>query len=99
MSNQKEKLDQTQLVSDDLVEDVIRHLMKLKGKDYMHYQYNEMMFEIIKFLKCDTGKASVIMNRMKEFGLELCFNSGFNEMTLSFYDFSRFSEMRDIKQN
>ncbi len=102
-TSKKNVSEQTELISDDVIEDVVQHLIKVNPTNFDHYSEKQITIEMIKYLKCDIIKANKIFMRMKQLGLSLCHRSGLGpempENLLPSYDFSKFSEMRDIKQN
>ncbi len=88
--------DETQLVTDDLVEEIIHHLIGLEGGSHTQYKRGEMIREIIKFLKCDVLKASRIIGRMESLGLGYCEEPSSENTSFTYYNLSKFSEIRGI---
>ena len=80
-----EKIDSKKPVSDERIEKIIS---KLISDDFQMMQENEILFQIIKYTKCDNPEASDIFERMNELGLNICssIDSG--------YSIRRFANMR-----
>ncbi|MBL7001804.1 MAG: hypothetical protein ISR80_03495 [Nitrosopumilus sp.] len=95
MPHRADKID-SETITDSMVEEVIHHLMKLKGNEDARYKDGEMTREIIKFLKCDVLLASRIINKMNILGLRYCTEPSHETMSITFYNISKFSEMRGI---
>ncbi len=99
MPHKKEEakaIDETQLVTDDLVEEVIRHLIGVDGGSHTQYKHGEIIREIIKFLKCDVLKARKIIGRMESLGLDYCEEPRLEDTSFTSYNLLKFSEMRGI---
>ena len=73
------------IISDERIEEIIS---KLLSDGFQIMQENDMLFQIIKYTKCDRLEATNILDRMKELGLDIC--SSFN----SDYSIIRFANMR-----
>ncbi len=84
------------LVTDDLVEDVLRHLVKSKGGLSAYYRDGEMTREIIEFLKCDVSKTEKIISRMNSMGLKYCVEPSEEDTFMTSYNLSKFVKMRGL---
>ena len=73
------------IISDERIEEIIS---KLLSDGFQIMQENDMLFQIIKYTKCDRLEATNILDRMKELGLGIC--SSFD----SDYSIIRFANMR-----
>ena len=73
------------IISDGRIEEIISKLI-LDGFQIME-EY-DMLFQIIKYTKCEKSEASDIFERMNELGLEICYHSSFG------YSIRRFANMR-----
>ncbi len=72
-------------INEERIKDIIS---KLISDDFQMMQEDDMLFQIIKYTKCDKSKASDIFERMNELGLDICFSNDYG------YSISRFSNMR-----
>jgi len=97
MGNGNTKEIPTENISDDEINSIIHHLIKIRGKGPIYYQEDEMKFEIIKYLKCDVIQARRIITKMNNLGLSLCNDTIFKDSPTSYIDFSKFSKMREIE--
>jgi hypothetical protein len=63
-------------------------ISKLIADGFQMMEENDMLFQIIKYTKCDQPEANDILDRMKELGLNICssIDSG--------YSIRRFANMR-----
>jgi len=73
------------IISDERIEEIISKLI-LDGFQIME-EY-DILFQIIKYTKCEKSEASDILERMNELGLEICYHSSFG------YSVRRFANMR-----
>ena len=96
MGSGNEKEIPIENISEDEINSIIRHLIKIQGEGPINYQENEIMFEIIKYLKCDVIKARRIITKMNNLGLSICNDTIFKDPPISYIDFSKFSKMRGI---
>ena len=72
-------------ISDGRIEDIIS---KLISDDFQIMEEDDILFQIIKYTKCDRSEASDIFGRMKELGLGICYHYTFG------YSIRRFANMR-----
>ena len=72
-------------ISDERIEDIISKLIS-DGFEIMDEK--DILFQIIKYTKCEKSEASDILERMNELGLEICYHSSFG------YSIRRFANMR-----
>ena len=72
-------------ISDERIEDVTSNLI---SDGFQIMEENDMLFQIIKYTKCDKLEASGILGRMKELGLEICYHLNFG------YSIRRYANMR-----
>jgi len=72
-------------ISDERIEDTISKLIS-DGFEIMDEK--DILFQIIKYTKCNKSEASDILERMNELGLEICYHHNFR------YSIRRFANMR-----
>ena len=76
--------------NEDIDEDRIRDVtQKLVFNGNWELAENELLFEIIKLLKCDLNTSKDIFQRMKELGLEVCYSWNIG------YSIRKFAYLRD----
>ena len=73
------------IISGERIDEIISKLI-LDGFQIME-EY-DMLFQIIKYTKCEKSEASDILERMNELGLEICYHHNFG------YSIRRFANMR-----
>jgi len=71
--------------SNERIEDMIS---KLISDGFQIMEENDMLFQIIKYTKCDRSEASDIIERMMELGLGICYHPDFG------YSIRRFANMQ-----
>ena len=88
---------QTKTIGENEIKKIVKELIKKSGKEIgvIHYEDNEILYEIIKMKKCDCDEAELILRRMKELGLNLC------EVDHSYdtYDIGEFGLIRQYISN
>jgi len=72
-------------INDERIEDIIS---KLISDGFHILDNNGIVFEIIKYTKCDQSTANDIISRMNELGLGICYHFNFG------YSIRRFANMR-----
>ncbi len=88
---------QTKTIGENEIKKIVKELIKKSGKEIgvIHYEDNEILYEIIKMKKCDCDEAELILRRMKDLGLDLC------EVDHSYgtYDIGEFGLIRQYISN
>ncbi len=72
-------------ISDERIEEIIS---KLISDGFQIMEEYDILFQIIKYTKCEKSEASDIFERMNELGLGVCYHTNFG------YSIRRFANMR-----
>ena len=83
-------------ISDNRIGEIVRYLAWEKDdvNRFAIHTHDDLLYEIIKLIKCDLNRAKQIVDRMKELGLEVCVDKDTPLHPGTGYNLLRFANMR-----